>query len=157
VLPPALVDIRPLLQQFAELSQRYHAYWPIGLRAVCIPGVSESRARTLPRAHSRLGGGRRSRDPAAAARGSGARELGAWRRVLAAMANSNIDLARTVDAGPRVRVRLFVFPPDSEPAFPAGLLIRQFVAGGSMHALAIGTRRNCSRSPRDHRAQGASA
>ena len=28
VLPAALADIRPLLQQFAELSLRYHAYWP---------------------------------------------------------------------------------------------------------------------------------
>ena len=36
-------------------------------------------------------------------------------------------------------VRLFVFPPDSEPAFPPGLLVRHFVADGWLYALAAGT------------------
>jgi V/A-type H+-transporting ATPase subunit I len=139
VLPPALVDIRPLLQQFAELSQRYHAYWPIGCGPSAFP---ESPKAALERCLARIRAWAADAEAVIQQlqRGEAERaELGLWRRVLAAMANSNIDLARTVDAGPRVRVRLFVFPPDSEPAFPAGLLIRQFVAGGSMHALAIGT------------------
>ncbi len=66
-------------------------------------------------------------------------ELVRWRHVLDAMAASSVDFARTVDAGPLVRVRLFVFPPDTEPAFPPGLLIRHFVADGWLHALAVGT------------------
>jgi len=38
-----------------------------------------------------------------------------------------------------VHVRLFVFPADSEPAFPPGLLVRHFMADGWLYALAAGT------------------
>ena len=55
------------------------------------------------------------------------------------MAGSNVDFAQTVNAGPLVQVRLFLFPPDSEPAIPPGLLVRHFVADGWFHALAVGT------------------
>ena len=33
-LPPSLTELRPLMQQYNELAQRYRAYWPSeGLRA----------------------------------------------------------------------------------------------------------------------------
>ena len=74
VLPAALADLRPQLSEFAELSSRYHAYWPrVTGRASAFP---EPPAITLARSlapPARLGGGRRARDPAAPARRGGAR------------------------------------------------------------------------------------
>jgi V/A-type H+-transporting ATPase subunit I len=139
VLPAALADVRPLLQQFAELSLRYHAYWPTGWQPSAFPEPPKA---TLERCLARIRAWAADAEPVIRElqRGEAERaELDRWRHVLDALANSSIDLARTVDAGPLVRVRLFVFPPDTEPAFPAGLLIRHFVAGGWLHALAAGT------------------
>ena len=65
--------------------------------------------------------------------------LARWRRVFRALAESSIDLARAAAAGPLVRVRLFVFPPDADPAIPPRLLLRRFVEEGELHALAVGT------------------
>jgi V/A-type H+-transporting ATPase subunit I len=140
VLPTALADIRPLLQQFAELSLRYHAYWPTDrCRASAFP---EPPGTTLERCLARVRAWAAEAEPIIQQlqRGESERaELVRWRHVLDAMAASSVDFAQTVDAGPLVRVRLFVFPPDTEPAFPPGLLIRHFVADGWLHALAVGT------------------
>jgi V/A-type H+-transporting ATPase subunit I len=140
VLPAALADIRPLLQQFAELSRRYRAYWPTDR---CLPSAfPEPPGTTLERSLARIRawGAEAESVIQELQRGESERaDLVCWRRMLAAMAASSIDLERTVDAGPLVRVRLFVFPPDTEPVFPPGLLIRQFVAEGWLHALALGT------------------
>jgi V/A-type H+-transporting ATPase subunit I len=140
VLPAALADIRPLLQQFAELSLRYHAYWPTeGRTASAFP---EAPVRTLERCLACIRGWALEAEPVIQQlqRGESERaELARWGRVLEAMAASAVDFAQTVNAGPLVQVRLFVFPPDSEPAFPQGLLVRRFVADGQLHALAVGT------------------
>ena len=140
VLPAALADIRPLLQQFAELSQRYHAYWPAdGCVASAFP---EPPAKTLERCLAHIRAWAQDAEPVIQQlqRGEAERaELVRWRRVLEAMAASSVDFAQTVNAGPLVQVRLFVFPPDSEPAFPQGLLVRHFVAEGWLYALAAGT------------------
>jgi V/A-type H+-transporting ATPase subunit I len=140
VLPAALADIRPLLQQFAEFSVRYHAYWPTD---GCVASVfPEPPAKTLERCLAHIRAWAQDAEPVIQQlqRGESERaELVRWRRVLEAMAASSIDFAQTVDAGPLVRVRLFVFPPDSEPAFPQGLLVRHFMAEGWLYALAAGT------------------
>ena len=140
VLPAALADIRPLLQQFAELSLRYHAYWPTDrCQASAFP---EPPGTTLERCLARIRAWAADAEPVIQQlqRGESERaELARWRHVLDAMAASSVDFAQTVDAGPLVRVRLFVFPPDTEPAFPPGLLLRHFVADGWLHALAVGT------------------
>ncbi len=140
VLPAALADIRPLLQQFAELSLRYHAYWPTDrCQASAFP---EPPGTTLERCLARVRAWAAEAEPVIQQlqRGESERaELVRWRHVLDAMAATNVDFAQTVDAGPLVRVRLFVFPPDTEPAFPPGLLLRHFVADGWLHALAVGT------------------
>ena len=140
VLPAALADIRPLLQQFAELSLRYRAYWPADrCQASAFP---EPPATTLERCLAHVRGWAVEAEPVIQQlqRGESERaELARWRHVLDAMTTSSVDFAQTVDAGPLVRVLLFVFPPDSEPAFPSGLLVRHFVADGWLHALAAGT------------------
>ena len=140
VLPAALADIRPLLQQFAELSLRYRAYWPADrCQASAFP---EPPATTLERCLAHIRAWAVEAEPVIQQlqRGESERaELARWRHVLDAMTTSSVDFAQTVDAGPLVRVRLFVFPPDSEPAFPPGLLVRHFVADGWLHALAAGT------------------
>jgi V/A-type H+-transporting ATPase subunit I len=140
VLPAALADIRPLLQQFAEFSQRYHAYWPTDRRhASAFP---EPPGKTLERCLTHIRAWAQEAEPVIQQlqRSEAERaELARWRRVLDAMATSSVDFAQTVNAGPLVQVRLFVFPPDSEPAFPQGLLVRHFVADGWLYALAAGT------------------
>jgi V/A-type H+-transporting ATPase subunit I len=140
VLPAALADIRPLLQQFAEFSVRYHAYWPADrFRPSAFP---EPPVRTLERSLAHIRAWARDAEPVIQQlqRGESERaELARWQRVLSAMASSSVDFAQTINAGPLVNVRLFVFPPDSEPAFPPGLLVRHFVADGWQHALAVGT------------------
>ncbi len=140
VLPATLADIRPLLQQFAEFSLRYHAYWPMG---GCLASTfPEPPAKTLERCLTHIRAWAQDAEPVIQQlqRGEAERaELVRWRRVLEAMAASSVDFAQTVNAGPLVQVRLFVFPPDSEPAFPQGLLVRHFMAEGWLYALAAGT------------------
>jgi V/A-type H+-transporting ATPase subunit I len=140
VLPAALADIRPLLQQFAEFSVRYHAYWPAEGRTTS--PCPEPPARTLERCLTHLRAWAQDAEPVIQGLQQGETEraeLERWSRVLEAMAASTVDFAQTANAGPLVQVRLFEFPPDSEPAFPRGLLVRHFVAGGHLHALAVGT------------------
>jgi V/A-type H+-transporting ATPase subunit I len=140
VLPAALADIRPLLRQYVELSLRYHGYWPSNhYQASAFP---EPPVTTLERALTHIRAWAQEAEPVIQQlqRGESERqELARWRHVLDAMATSNVDFARTVNAGPLVQVRLFVFPPDSEPAVPPGLLVRHFVADGWLYALAVGT------------------
>ena len=140
VLPAALADIRPLLRQFAELSLRYHAYWPANhYPASPFP---EAPLITLERSLACIRAWASDAEPVIQQlqRGESERlELSRWRRVLEAMAESNVDFAQTVNAGPLLQVRLFVFPPESEPAMPPGPLVRHFVAEGWQYALAVGT------------------
>jgi V/A-type H+/Na+-transporting ATPase subunit I len=139
-LPAALADIRPLLLQFAELSLRYHAYWPTDR---LVPSAfPETPARTLERCLAHIRAWAQEAEPVILQlqRGAAQRaEFVRWRQVFGAMATSSIDFARMVAAGPLVCVRLFVFPPDTEPAFPSDLLIRQFTIDGALHVLAAGT------------------
>lgn len=140
VLPAALADIRPLLRQFVEFALRYRAYWPSEhCRASAFP---EPPVTTLERALAHIRAWAQDAEPVIQQlqRGESERqELARWRHMLDAMATSNVDFAQTVNAGPLVQVKLFVFPPDSEPAIPPGLLVRHFVADGWLHALAVGT------------------
>ena len=131
VLPAALADIRPLLLQFAEFSLRYHAYWPTdGCQASAFP---EPPVKTLERCLTHIRAWAKDAEAIIQQlqRGEAERaELARWHHVLDAMAASRVDFAQTVNAGPLVHVRLFVFPADSEPAFPPGLLVRHFMADG---------------------------
>ena len=110
VLPAALADIRPLLQQFAELSLRYHAYWPAdGCVASAFP---EPPAKTLERCLAHIRAWAQDAEPVIQQlqRGEAERaELVRWRRVLEAMASEQRRLrtdgqCRSAGAGAPVRV-----------------------------------------------------
>jgi len=58
--------------------------------------------------------------------------------VLGAMAPSTLDFTELPQAGPTVAARLVVFPADSVPAIPHGLLVRPFELDGVVHALVTG-------------------
>lgn len=139
-LPESLADLKPRLSEFAELALRYRAYWPTdGLAPSPFP---EPPARTLDRCLDRVRAWAQDAEPLIQRLQAGAAEhvmLERWRRVFRALAGSAIDLARTATAGPLVRVRLYVFPPETDPAIPPRLLLRQFVEDGELHALAVGT------------------
>jgi V/A-type H+/Na+-transporting ATPase subunit I len=125
VLPAALADLRSQLSEFAELSQRFHAYWPHArTRASPFP---EAPGATLKRSLGHLREWATDAEPVISQlqRGETERaELLLWRRVLLAVGDSVIDFARLASAGPVLHARLFVFPPDSEPDLPPGTLVR---------------------------------
>jgi V/A-type H+-transporting ATPase subunit I len=118
-------DLRPQLSLFAELTLRYHAYWP---RAdVIASAFPEPPSVTLERSLSRLRAWVVDAEPVISQlqRGDAERaDLMLWRRVLAALGPSAIDLARLASAGPVLRARLFVFPPGTQPDLPPGALVR---------------------------------
>ncbi len=125
VLPAALADLRSQLSEFAELSQRYAAYWPrANMRVSPFP---EPPATALQRSLVNLRAWSTEAEPVISQlqRGDAERaELLLWRRVLGTIGDSVIDFARLAGAGPVLHARLFVFPPDSEPELPAGTLAR---------------------------------
>ncbi len=137
---PALADLRPLLQRYAEYSLRYHAYWPPGKH---LPAAfPEPPAATLTRCLERIGTWEADALPVIERLQRGAAEYAevlVWQRALAAMANVAIDLAHTVTSGPLVHARLFVFSPEGEPTLPPGLLVRRFEIDDAVYALAVGT------------------
>ncbi len=139
VLPAALADVRPLLQQFTELSLRYHAYWPTDR---CVAAAfPEPPDRTLERCLAHIRAWADEAEPAIRQLQRGEvehAELARWKGVFTAMAASTVDFAQMVDAGPLVQVQLFSFPPETEPAIPRGLLVRQFIADEWLHVLAVG-------------------
>jgi len=139
-LPEDLADLRPRLSEFAELALRYHAYWPADRFAPS--AFPEPPAATLDRCLEQVRAWARDAEPLIRQMQAEAAEraaLARWRRVFRALAESSIDLARAAAAGPLVRVRLFVFPPDADPAIPPRMLLRRFVEEGELHALAVGT------------------
>ncbi len=132
VLPAELADLRPQLARFSELSLRYCAYWPrTGHRVSPFP---EPPAATLARSIAQLRAWADEAEPVIQQLQRCANErseIVLWRRVLASIGPSVLDFARLAGAGPLVRVRLAVFPPDSEPELPAGALVRNVDLDGT--------------------------
>jgi V/A-type H+-transporting ATPase subunit I len=139
-LPAALAELCPLLQRYAEHSLRYHAYWPAAAhRRAAFP---EPPVATLTRCLERVAGWEADALPTIERLQHGATEraeLIVWQRALNAMTHLTIDLAHVAASGPLVQARLFVYAPEGEPNFPAGLLVRRFEVDGVVHALAVGT------------------
>src|SRR5512135_2738562 len=125
VLPAALADLRPQLSEFAELSLRYRRYWPQSQHAP--RPFPEAPAATLARSLAHLRAWSEAAEPVIAQLQrceSERSEILLWRRVLTTIGDSVIDFARLAGAGPVLHVRLFVFPPGSEPELPPGTLVR---------------------------------
>ena len=140
VLPAELADLRPQLARFADLALRYRAYWPSqGRRGSAFP---EPPAIALGRSIAALERWAEEAEPLIGQLQRCARErkeIRLWGRTLAAIGESPLDFARLATAGPVLRARLAVLPPDSAPDFPPGVLVRRVELDGTLLcALALG-------------------
>jgi len=132
-LPAALADLRPQLAEFAVLALRYSAYWPADRRPAST--FPEAPTATLARSLVHLRAWADDAEPVIRERQRREQErteLLLWRSVLALLPASAIDFSRLAGAGPLVRARLCVFPPDSEPEVPAGALVCRVELGRRM-------------------------
>jgi len=132
-LPAAFADLRPALAEFAELALRHHAYWPAGAHPAS--AFPEAPATTLARSLARVHAWAEEAESVITEIervGEERAEILLWRRVLAAIGTSSLDLAHLAGAGPVLRARLAVFPPDSEPQLPPGVLTRSVDLDGTM-------------------------
>ena len=138
-LPTTLADALPLLRQLDELALRYHTYWPRGRRRTS--DLPESPTTTVERCLVQTRAWAKEAEPLIAQlqrHEAECGELTLWRQVLGAMAPSTLDFTELPQAGPTVAARLVVFPADSVPAIPHGLLVRPFELDGVVHALVTG-------------------
>ncbi len=139
-LPASFDGLRPLLQQFGELSLRYRAYWPAdGLRASAFPEPPQA---TLERCLAHIRAWAQAAEPLIRRwqQGEAARaELARWRTVVAQLADGIVDLAQAAAARPPLQVRLFVWPAAGDADAGAQALLRTFDADGERYTLALGT------------------
>jgi V/A-type H+-transporting ATPase subunit I len=148
VVPTLLSEVIPLLVQYLDLSARYQAYWPSP--EACRPSAfPEAPAITLQRSLVAIRAWAQDAEPVIQTlqrleteRG----ELRLWQRVLLALAPGVLDAAHLAEAGPWLRVRLFVLPPGVTPeqALPAGAVqpdtvASSFLIDAAVHLLAVGT------------------
>jgi V/A-type H+-transporting ATPase subunit I len=132
-LPSVFGDLRPQLAEFAELALRHHAYWPAGAHPAS--AFPEPPTTTLARSLFRLRAWAEEAEPVIGQierLGEERAEILLWRRVLAAVGMTSVDFARLATAGPVLHARLVVFPPDSEPQLPPGILTRRVDLDGTM-------------------------
>ncbi len=139
-LPPdGFADLRPLLQQFDALAQRYRAFWPADrLQASAFPEppqVSLRRSLETVRAWALQAEALILRWQQAEGQRA---ELARWRAVVAQLDDGVVDLAQAAAAGAPLRVRLFVWPAGGEPEAATGPLVRSFQDQGMHYSLALG-------------------
>ena len=146
-LPAALADVLPLLAQYLDLAARYRAYWP--LADACRPSAfPEAPVAALQRSLAAIRAWAQESEPVilAVQRCESEREeLRLWEPLLDALGQRALDPAVLADAGPWLRVRLFVLPPGSEaePAPQGGAgrletLACKLEVGGATHLLVAG-------------------
>jgi V/A-type H+-transporting ATPase subunit I len=142
-LPPSYADLRPLLQQFAELAQRYRAWWPReGLRPSAFP---EPPGVALQRCIDRLRSWAAEAEPLVRRLQRAQAErapLEHWRAVFEHLGGGAIDFGEVATAGPQLQVRLAIFPAGKAVVLPAGsdaVLAREFDHDGAHVVLALGT------------------
>ena len=146
-LPAALADVLPLLAQYLDLAARYRAYWP--LADACRPSAfPEAPVAALQRSLAAIRAWAQESEPVILALQrceSEREELRLWEPLLDALGQRALDPAVLADAGPWLRVRLFVLPPGSEvePAPQGGAgrletLACKLEVGGATHLLVAG-------------------
>jgi V/A-type H+-transporting ATPase subunit I len=116
-LPAALRDLMPLLAQYADLSARYHAYWPAS--ESCRPSTfPEAPLATLQRCLATIRAWAQDAEPSIQTlqrREAERSELQLWERVLRALDLRSLAPSDLAGAGPWLRARLFVLPPGTAP------------------------------------------
>jgi V/A-type H+-transporting ATPase subunit I len=146
-LPAALADVLPLLAQYLDLAARYRAYWP--LADACRPSAfPEAPVAALERSLAAIRAWAQESEPVILALQrceSEREELRLWEPLLDTLGQRALDPAVLADAGPWLRVRLFVLPPGSEvePAPQGGAgrletLACKLEVGGATHLLVAG-------------------
>ncbi len=146
-LPAALADVLPLLAQYLDLAARYRAYWP--LADACRPSAfPEAPVAALQRSLAAIRAWAQESEPVILALQrceSEREELRLWEPLLDTLGQRALDPAVLADAGPWLRVRLFVLPPGSEvePAPQGGAgrletLACKLEVGGATHLLVAG-------------------
>ena len=139
-LPEEFAEIGPLVAQFAGLESRYGPYWP-RTRERC-SAFPERPAVALERALARIRTWSVEAEPLIARlqrAEAECSELLLWRRVLVSMHGASIDFGALGESGPVLQKRLFVFPADSRPELPDGVLVRRIEGDGMLCALVVGT------------------
>jgi V/A-type H+-transporting ATPase subunit I len=146
-LPAALAEVLPLLAQYLDLAARYRAYWPAA--DACRPSAfPEAPVAALQRSLAAIRAWAQESEPVilAVQRGESERqELRLWQPLLDTLGQRALDPEVLADAGPCLRVRLFVLPPGSEvEAAPQGgtgrleTLACKLEVGGATHLLVAG-------------------
>lgn len=125
-LPPYFEQVRPLLQQFADLARRYRHYWPAsGLQP---SAVHHAPATILADVLERLRAWADEAEPTIRQLqllASERAQLALWRAILDAMESATIALSRLATAGPLLRAAVAELPKDAEPHFlPSALMLR---------------------------------
>ena len=137
-LPPSLTELRPLMQQYNELAQRYRAYWPNqGLRASSFP---EPPLAALARCIEALRAWAVEAEPLIRRCQQGQTEraeLERWRHVLTSLREGLLD-ADTVPGAP-LQSRLFAFAADNPPDLSGPALVHTIAGEAESYALAVGT------------------
>jgi V/A-type H+-transporting ATPase subunit I len=140
-LPEALADLRPLVAQFAELAQRYRAYWPTsGLQPSPFPDPPPV---LMTRALERIRSWAAAAEPSIAELQSIEAEterLAMWQRVLASLGDVPFRLDGLASDGEIRAARLVVFPPGQLPEPPPRTLLRPLPVHGPPLALVVGPR-----------------
>jgi V/A-type H+-transporting ATPase subunit I len=133
-----LGDVQPLLQEFAALSRRHHAYWP---QTGCKPSAeTRSPASLLTDCLACIRAWARDAEPLIREfqhHDAQRTELELWRGIFAHFGVTTLDFSQLASSGPLLASRLFVFPAASMPPFPTSALIRRVEVQGLVHALVI--------------------
>jgi len=115
-MPALLAEVAPLVAAFAELAQRYRAYWPTA--AAAPQALPEAPAQALSRALAALRAW--AADAEAPIRALQAAtttldQLRRWQRILAQVPAGAFDAVRLTGAGPLLGARVFALPPGIGP------------------------------------------
>ena len=116
-MPALLAEVAPLVAAFAELAQRYRAYWPAP--AAAPQSLPEAPAQALSRALAALRAWAADAEaPIRALQAATAThdQLRRWQRILAQVPTGAFDAVRLTGAGPLLGARVFALPPGTGPA-----------------------------------------
>jgi V/A-type H+-transporting ATPase subunit I len=143
LLPQSFADLAPLLPQFAQLAQRYRAYWPRdGLTPSPVPVTP---VQAMQRSIDGLQAWAHDAEPRIRRLQAIAAErdqLRHWRALWAQAGDALPQPRALASAGPSVQVRLAVLPAGSETVAAddaAAPLLRHVDGGEFVYLLALGT------------------
>ena len=126
------------LREYAELAHRFRAYWPRIDLAHCGPGAPQ---RALGEALERLRAWARAADPLVKRLQACEAERSAladWRRIVAALGESELDLGRFAQAGPTTRSLALALREPLRTPLPPELLVQQVALEHEHVILALG-------------------